>query len=204
MKASAPAADRNKGPIADVLRRLLPDRGVVLEIASGTGQHAAHFAATFPDVVFRPSDPSAEARASIDAYVREVGLPNLEPPVALDVRVPGWEQPVDVVLCINMIHIAPWTAAEALFDGASRCLTPGRGRLVLYGPYRFHGAFTAPSNEAFDESLRSRDPSWGVRDVDDLDVLAKRTGFVRTETIAMPANNHVLVFDRVEITDPAR
>jgi SAM-dependent methyltransferase len=196
MKAFAPAADRNKEPILDVLRRVLPARGVVLELASGSGQHSVHFAATLPALTFRPSDPSPEARESIAAWVAESNLPNVEAPRAIDVTVPGWElERVDAILCINMIHISPWASTLALFRGAARCLGPG-APLVLYGPYRFHGDFLAPSNAAFDDSLRGRDPEWGVRDVDDIDAVAENAGFSREETIAMPANNHVLVYRR--------
>ncbi|MBK8939267.1 MAG: DUF938 domain-containing protein [Polyangiaceae bacterium] len=196
MKAIWPAPERNKGPLLEVLKQRVGDGQVVLEIASGTGQHVAHFAASLPKVTFRPSDPSAEWRASIAAHVAEAGLANVEPPLEIDVCVPGWEQAVDAVLCANMIHIAPWAAAEGLFAGARACLQVSGGPLVLYGPYRFQGAFTSPSNEEFDASLRAKDPSWGVRDVDDLDALARGHGLRRVETIPMPANNHALVFRR--------
>jgi len=198
MKRHAPAAERNRGPILDVLRRLLPDDAFVLEIASGSGQHAAHFAAHLPGMTFQPTDPDPAARASIDAYRAEIGLPNVLSPLLLDASADDW--PVaraDAIVCINMIHIAPFRACEGLFRGASRLLSPG-GVLFTYGPYRFSGAFTAPSNEAFDASLRERDPAWGVRDTDDLGRLARESRLRLEETIPMPANNHTLVFRRVD------
>lgn len=196
MKLSWPAPERNKGPILEVLARFVAPGDVVLEIASGTGQHVAHFAAALPAVTFLPSDPEADNRASVAAHVAELGLSNVEAPRDLDVRAAGWACPASVVLCSNMIHIAPWSAAEGLFAGASECLAVSRGALLLYGPFRFHGSFSAASNEAFDASLRARDPAWGVRDVDDLDRLAQQHQLSRSETLALPANNHVLVFRR--------
>jgi len=200
MKRSAPAAERNQGPIGDVLVRVLPARGTVLEIASGSGLHAVAFARRLPGVTWQPSDVSAEARASVAAYADEAALANLRPPIAVDATSPAWTGEgaageVDAIVCINMIHIAPWEAALGLFAGAGRRLPDG-GVLVLYGPYRFAGEFTAPSNAAFDQSLRDRDPRWGVRDVTDLEAAAGAHGLVLAETVAMPANNHVLVFRR--------
>lgn len=193
-KQQAPAAARNREPIREVLARVLPARGVVLEIASGSGEHAAWFAAAFPHVTWQPSDPSPEARASIAAHRADAGLANLAPPLALDAAAGRWPlDAADAIVCINMVHIAPWRAALGLFAGAARVLPPG-GVLLTYGPYRFSGAFTAPSNEAFDRSLRARDPEWGVRDVDDLTAAATSHGIALTETIALPANNHALVF----------
>lgn len=197
MKRNAPAAERNADPILAVLRRALPERGLVLEIASGTGQHAVHMARALPAIQWQPTDPDPSALASIAAWVAEAGLPNLRPPLALDVTAPVW--PVaraDAIVCINMLHITPWTAAEALFAGAARTLPPG-GLLYTYGPYRFHGQFTAPSNAAFDADLRARDPAWGVRDVDDLTTLATTTGLHLEQTVPMPANNHSLLFRRL-------
>lgn len=194
MKQSAPAAQRNREPIREVLARQLPPHGVVLEIASGTGEHAVHMARSFPGITWQPTDPDAGARASIAAWCAEAGLPNLRAPLALDAMHEPWPvDAVDAIVCINMIHIAPWEATLALFAGAAARLAPG-APLVLYGPYRFEGHFTAPSNEAFDASLRARDPRWGVRDVADLRAAAR--GFVLDEIIEMPANNHVLVFRR--------
>ena len=194
----APATARNRAPILEVLRRVLPAEGVVLEIASGTGEHAVHFAAALPGLTWQPSDPSEDARASIAAWRAEAALPNLRPPLALDVVAP-WPlddvPPLAAIVCINMIHIAPWAATEALFAGAARALPPG-APLVTYGPYRFGGAFTADSNAAFDADLRARDPRWGVRDVDDLTPLAAGHGIALRETVALPANNHALVWRR--------
>ncbi|HET9622692.1 MAG TPA: DUF938 domain-containing protein [Kofleriaceae bacterium] len=196
-KQHAPAAARNREPIAAVLGRVLPARGAVLEIASGSGEHAVWFARAFPGVQWQPSDPSPEARASIAAWRAEAGLANLAPPIALDVSA-AWpadapDGPLDAVVCINMVHIAPWAATLGLFAGAARVLAPG-GLLFTYGPYRFAGAFTAESNAAFDRSLRARDPAWGVRDVDDLEAAARAHGLALRETVAMPANNHALIF----------
>jgi SAM-dependent methyltransferase len=193
MKQHAPAAERNAAPILDVLRRVLPARGVVLEIASGTGQHAAYFARALPDLIWQPSDADPDARASIEAWRADAGLPNLRAPLALDVTATWPVGRADAVVCINMVHISPWAASLALFAGAARIL-PAGGILYLYGPYRFDGV-TAPSNEAFDRSLRSRDPAWGVRDVRDLDAAAAPHGLTRIETVAMPANNHSLIFE---------
>lgn len=193
-KRHAPAADRNAAPILDVLRRVLPARGLVLEIASGSGQHAVHAARALPDLTWQPSDPDADARASIAAWHAEVALPNLRAPLALDVTQPWPIDIADAIVCINMVHIAPWAAALALFAGAAAHLRAD-GVLYLYGPYRFEGV-TAPSNDAFDASLRARDPAWGVRDVRELEPAAAAHGLALVETVAMPANNHSLVFRR--------
>jgi SAM-dependent methyltransferase len=193
MKQHAPATARNREPIRDVLASRLPASGLVLEIASGTGEHAVHLARSFPAIDWQPSDPDPTARASIAAWRDEAGLANLLAPIALDVTAPAW--PIEhaaAVACINMVHIAPWQAALGLFAGAARVLEPG-ALLYLYGPYRFAGA-TAPSNEEFDRSLRARDPAWGVRDVDELRPAA--IGFTLEEIVPMPANNHSLVFRR--------
>lgn len=196
MKRHAPATERNRDFIFEVLARVLPPQGLVLEIASGSGEHAVHFAARSPGWIWQPSDPDPEARASISAWADEAKLPNLRAPIALDVAAPAWPDVApDAIVCINMVHIAPWDAACGLFAGAGRVL-PARGVLYLYGPYRFDGVFTAPSNEAFDASLRARDPAWGVRDVRDLEALAKDNGLSLDEVVAMPANNHSLVFRR--------
>ena len=192
----APAPERNKGPILDVLRRVLPEQGLVLEIASGTGQHVIHFAAALPDLTWQPSDADAQARASIAAWSADANLPNVLPPLDLDVRSEPWPvERADALVCINMIHIAPWAAAERLLDGASRLLGPG-APLVLYGPYRREGRHTAPSNEAFDADLRRRNPEWGVRDLEAVSALATRNGFVPEEVVAMPANNLCVVLRR--------
>lgn len=190
------SAERNKEPIAGVLRAVLPPRGLALEIASGTGQHVVHFARAFPSLTWQPSEPDPGLRDSIARHCADAGLANVLPPLDLDVRRTPW--PVaraDAVLCINMIHIAPWSAAEALVAGAARCLPEG-GVLYLYGPYREGGVHTAPSNAAFDASLRAQDPAWGVRDLEALVALAEEQGLGLEQRIAMPANNLSLVFRR--------
>jgi cyclopropane fatty-acyl-phospholipid synthase-like methyltransferase len=188
------AAERNKQPIADVLAHVLPRAGLVLEIASGTGQHAEHFARELPGLTWQPSDSDPEMVAALAARVASAALPNLRPPLALDVHdaLPPLE-PVAAVVCINMIHIAPWSACEALLTHASALLEPG-APLVLYGPFMRDGVHTAPSNAAFDASLRARNPAWGVRDLTDVDGLARLCGFVLQLTIAMPANNLTVVW----------
>jgi hypothetical protein len=195
-KGFAPAAERNRQPILDVLRRVLPRSGVVLEVASGTGQHAAFFSEHLPLLQWQPTDATPEALHSIESWVAEENRDNLLPPVELDVRWPRWPiVEADAMLCINMIHISPWETAEALFMGAQKLLAEG-SPLITYGPYRLHGEHTAPSNEAFDQSLRSRNPRWGVRDIDNLNELAGRAGFALNERVDMPANNMTLVWTR--------
>jgi len=200
MKRHAPAAVRNRDPILAVLREVLPANARVLEIASGSGEHALHFATHLP-VTWQPSDADADARASVAAWRDDAKLPNLLAPIALDATSAWTFAPgsFDAIVCINMIHIAPWEACVGLFENAARVL-PLNGVLFSYGPYRFAGAFTAPSNAEFDASLRARDPRWGVRDVDDIDALAASLGFTHERTVAMPANNHCLVFCRREIS----
>jgi SAM-dependent methyltransferase len=192
---ASPAVARNRDPILAVLRRVLPAQGTVLEIASGTGEHAVHFAAGLPHLTWQPTDPDTDALASIAAHRAWAQLPNLLAPLVLDACAPSW--PVtraDAVVAINMIHIAPWTAAEGLLAGAGRLLVPG-GVLYLYGPFKETGRHTAPSNAAFDASLRARDPDWGVRDLDGVAALAREHGLALAERIAMPANNLSLVFE---------
>ncbi len=200
-KHFASAAARNTQPILDVLAEIVPAAGRALEIASGTGQHIAAFAAAFPGIHWQPSDPGADARDSIAAWVAEAGLANLAPPVDLDVMRPGWQGaaggPYDLLVCINMIHIAPWAACLGLMEGAGVLLRPD-GVLYLYGPYRRDGAHTAPSNEAFDHSLRARHPEWGVRDMEDVAETAAERGLVREKTVPMPAENFSLVFRKTE------
>lgn len=192
----APAAARNRDAILEALRPVLPARGLVLEVASGTGEHAVHLASALPHLVFQPSDPDPRARASEAAWAEQAGLANLRPPLALDAAARSWPlSAADAVLCINMIHIAPWRAAEGLLRGAARLLPPG-GPLCLYGPFRIGGRHTAPSNEAFDASLRAQDPEWGVRDLDELAALAGAVGLGGPEITAMPANNLTVVFRR--------
>lgn len=190
----APAAARNRDPILDVLRRHVPASGLVLEVASGSGEHAAHFAAALPALGFQPSDPDPANRASCDAWARHAGLTNLRPAVALDATI--WPWPVgaaDLVIASNMIHIAPWAATLGLMRGARAVLPPG-GALFLYGPFRREGRHTAPSNAEFDASLRARDPSWGVRDLEAVTEAAE--GFAVSAIEAMPANNLCMVFRR--------
>jgi hypothetical protein len=194
---ASPAAERNKDPILAVLRRVLLSAGTVLEIASGTGQHVVHFARGLPKLSWQPSEPDAGLRAAIETRIREAALANVRPPLALDVLDRPWPlERADAIVCINMIHIAPWAAAQALVGESQRLLQAG-APLVLYGPYRRGGRHTAPSNEAFDLSLRSRNPDWGVRDLDDVEQLAKTSGFALQETVEMPANNLTVVFVRL-------
>ena len=193
---SSPAALRNRDPILAVLRRVLPQQGTVLEIASGSGEHAVQFAAELTGLLWQPTDRDAEALRSIAVRRAAAGLPNLLPPLELDVTAPTWPVVrVEAVVSINMIHIAPWPAAKGLMAGASRALAPG-GVLFLYGPFKENGEHTAPSNRAFDASLRARDPAWGVRDLVDVAELADRCGLDIVERIEMPANNRSVVFQR--------
>ena len=193
----SPAIARNRDPLRAVLQPHLPTRGLVLEIASGSGEHVVHIAAaSSPDLVFQPTDPSPAAIASIDAWTAAHGLANVRPALALDASSPQW--PVahaDAVLCINMIHIAPWSAAEGLMRGAARVL-PDNGLLYVYGPYRRDGRHTSPSNERFDEELREQNEAWGVRDLEAVVALATRNGFTHPIIEQMPANNLSLIFRR--------
>ncbi|RZT36733.1 DUF938 domain-containing protein [Cupriavidus agavae] len=190
----APATERNRAPILAVLRQILPVSGTLLEIASGTGQHAVHFAAALPGLTWQPSDPDATHRESIAAWTAHAQLANVLPPLDIDVRREPWPvDRVDAMVCINMVHISPWAATGALFAGAGRRLAPG-GVLYLYGPYRRHGAHTAPSNEAFDRQLRVADADWGVRDMEDVVALGATHGLACDEPVPMPANNFSLVF----------
>jgi hypothetical protein len=188
----APAVARNRDAILEVLRAILPPRGLVLEVASGSGEHAVHFAAALPDLTFQPSDPDPAARASIDAWA--AGGANIRPALALDAAAPDWPiAEADALLCINMIHIAPWAACEGLLRGAARIL-PAGAPLVLYGPFRRGGAPTAPSNAAFDAELRASNPDWGVRDLEAVTAAAR--GFAAPQVTAMPANNLTVAFRR--------
>lgn len=192
----APAAERNREPILGVLRRVLPARGVVLEIASGTGQHVAHFAAALPELEFQPSDRTDQEFASITAWCADAGASNVRAPIVLDVTSDPWPATigtVDAIFNANMIHIAPWEACLGLLRGAAAHLARD-GVLVTYGPYRIDGRHTAPSNEAFDLDLRARDPSWGVRDLDEVARVAEQHGLGIAERVAMPANNFTIVF----------
>lgn len=193
----APATARNREPILDVLQRHLPSRGLVLEVASGSGEHVMHFAkACGPDLIFQPSDPDPGARASIDAWAAKLGLRNIQPAIALDAASEDWPlRRADAVICINMIHIAPWMAAVGLMRGAARVLPVG-GVLYLYGPFRRDGHHTAPSNDAFDRDLRARDPAWGVRDLEAVAALGEANGFAQHVVEEMPTNNLSLVLRR--------
>jgi SAM-dependent methyltransferase len=200
----APATARNRDAILAVLLAHLPARGLVLELASGSGEHVAHFAAQLPELVFQPSDPDHAARASIDGWAAAAGAANLRPALALDASAASWPiAAADAVLCINMIHIAPWRAAAGLIAGAARILPPG-GPLCLYGPYKRDGAHTAPSNQAFDASLRAQNPEWGVRDLEAVAALAAAAGFDAPQIVPMPANNLSLIFRREPWLDPIK
>ena len=193
-RLSAPAAARNRAPILDVLRRHIPEHGLVLEVASGSGEHIVHFAQAFPGLDFQPSDPDRQARASIDAWRIEAHLQNIRPALALDAAAETWPlSAADAVVCINMIHIAPWEAAVGLVRGAATLLRPDC-MLYLYGPFRRDSAHTAPSNAAFDRSLRQQNPDWGVRDLEAVAALARAHGFAVPVVEAMPANNLSLIF----------
>lgn len=198
---SSPSAQRNRGPILEVLRAVLPDRGTVLEIASGTGEHVLWFAAALPGLVFQPSDPDPAASASIEARIARTHPANVRAPLALDASEECWNLPPEVaealvaILCINMIHIAPWPATLGLMRGAGRLLRPG-GLLCLYGAYRRAGRHTAPSNEAFDRSLQAQNPLWGVRNLENVVAEARAQGLDLAEIVEMPANNLSVVLRR--------
>jgi SAM-dependent methyltransferase len=190
------AAARNRDPILRVLRRWLPTRGFVLEVASGSGEHVVHLARGMRGLVFQPSDPRAEARASIDAWVAEAGLDNVRSAIDLDVTGDTWPRTApDAVICINMVHIAPWEATLGLIRASARLLRP-EGILYLYGPFRRGGQHTAPSNATFDADLRQRNPAWGVRDLEAVTEAAARRGLALAAAEEMPANNLSLVFRR--------
>ena len=196
MKEHAPATQRNRDPIIDVLRRVLPGTGLVLEIASGTGEHASYFASRLPGVTWQPSAPTAGSRESIRAWAAEAETETILEPLDLDVLMDPWPiERADAMVCINMVHISPWRVTEGLMRGAGRLLPKG-GPLYLYGPYRIEGEHTAPSNAAFDDSLKSRDPEWGVRDMADVIAEAAANGLEHVETVAMPANNFSVIFSK--------
>jgi SAM-dependent methyltransferase len=193
---TSPSVARNRGPILEVLRRVLPGTGTVLEIASGTGEHAVHFAAALRQLTWQPTDQDEHALNSIAAHRIASGLPNLLLPLWLDASAPDWPvDQADAIVAINMVHISPWQATQGLMAGAGRVLPPG-GVLYLYGAYKENGAHTAPSNEAFDQNLRRRNPEWGVRDLEEVANLAGEHGLELVERIPMPANNLSLVFRR--------
>lgn len=193
-KLHAPAALRNRDAIAEVLARELPESGLVLEIASGSGEHIVSFAVYFPALRWQPSDPDPVARASIAAWGAEAALSNLLPPLDLDASATDWPiSSADAIVCVNMTHIAPWAATLGLLAGASRLL-PFGAPLIVYGPFVMSGIETAPSNLAFDAQLKRMDPRFGLRAVEDIDGEAEKRGFTRTACHAMPANNLILVY----------
>lgn len=195
-RLSAPATQRNREPILDVLRNVLPEHGLVLEVASGTGEHAVHFAQALPSLSWQPSDPDAGALRSIAAWRAVANLPNLLPPLQLDAASDSW--PVGkaaALVCINMVHISPWEASKGLMRGARRILPPG-GPLYLYGPYRRPGCPLEPSNAAFDADLRRRNPQWGLRSLDAVETCAAAHDLILDRVTEMPANNLSLVFRR--------
>ena len=204
-RLDAPAFHRNHEPIWAVLAKFLAGKsGDVLEAGSGTGQHVVHFARLTPEITWWPSDFNEAHLKSIDAWLKHAGLPNIRPPLRIDLTDPAWHEamhdgsgPKDLltVFCANVIHIAPWRVAEGLFAGSARYLRDD-GRLFLYGPFKRGGKHTALSNAVFDTSLRERDPEWGVRDIGDVEGLAAGVGLVLIETVQMPANNLILVFER--------
>lgn len=192
-----PATLRNRDAILDVLRGVLPASGLVLEIASGSGEHVVHFARAFPGLTFQPSDPEDAALQSIAAWTQDSGLSNVRMPVMLDASSDRWPlAAANAILCINMIHISPWQATEGLIRGAARLLHTG-APLYLYGPYRRADVVTTPSNEAFDASLKSRNPEWGLRDLEAVAELARTEGFSGPSITEMPANNLSVVFRKV-------
>ena len=195
MKLNYPAATRNTEPIAEVLGQFLGDAKFVVEIGSGSGQHATHFATVFPHICWQPTDPDSQARASIEAYRQEAAHENLCKPLDLDVHVLPWPvSRADAVVSINVIHVSPWHACTALLEGAARILPRG-GLLYLYGPFRVDGHFTTESNRQFDASLRARNPAWGVRDLAEIEREAESDFFLAT-TVDMPANNLSVILRR--------
>lgn len=193
-RRSSPAALRNRAPILDVLRRVLPGRGLVLTIAEGTGEHVTFFAPALPALEWQPTDRDPDALASISAHLAHAPLPNVRAPIALDVTEERWPvERADAITCINMIHASPWESTPALLRGAARALEQEGAPLLLYGAYRIGGQHTAPSNEEFDAWLKARDPRWGVRDLETVLELAAAEGLAHDETIPMPAHNLMLV-----------
>ncbi|RZL94560.1 MAG: DUF938 domain-containing protein [Variovorax sp.] len=197
LRQHSTAADRNRQPILELLRRVLPADGTALEIASGTGQHAAYFAAAMPQWTWQPTDADPAALPSIDAWCAHAGVHNVRPALELDVMALPWPVagPFDAVFCANMLHIAPWPTCAALMRGAAERLGP-QGLLITYGPYLQGNVATAPSNLAFDSSLRARNPAWGIRRLEDVEREAAGAGLRLAENAPMPANNRVLVFVR--------
>ncbi len=202
LRQHAPACERNRDPILAVLKRHLPNAGdgLVLEVASGTGQHAAWFAPAFPHLTWQPTDAHEPAHASIQAWIAHEGVVNARAPLHLDAAAADWPDfgtapNLVALLNVNMIHISPWTACEGLLSNAGRHLPPS-GLLIMYGPYKRNGAHTAPSNAAFDESLKARDPTWGIRNLEDVVDCADSAGLDHVETVEMPANNLSVVYRR--------
>jgi SAM-dependent methyltransferase len=195
LRRTAPAAERNKEPILGVLKRVLPARGLVLEVASGSGQHVAHFARALPALQWQPTEFDPDMLPSIAAWIEAEPLANVRAPLLLDVGKPWPIDRADAVVCINMTHISPWQATLDLISGTARVLDSG-GVLFLYGPYRRFGAHTAPSNEAFDADLRARNPDWGVRDLEAVEAVAQQQGFALKDIAAMPANNFSVAFGK--------
>lgn len=196
LRRYSPSALRNRGPISDVLAEHLPTTGLVLEIASGTGEHVCHFAERFPGLEFQPSDLDPDARASISAWIAATGVRTVREPLALDAANGPWpEGPFDAILSLNMIHIAPWNVCLGLLEGAGRLLAAD-GFLFLYGPFLRSGVQTAFSNEAFDADLRARNPAWGLRDLDEVSEYASEQGLMLTDLVEMPANNISVLFRR--------
>jgi SAM-dependent methyltransferase len=193
LRGYSPSTARNREPILQVLREVLPERGSVLEIASGTGEHITYFAQRFPGIQFQPSDVDPKALQSIIAWVSYLQLSNVAPPLSLDAITPWPPLSADVVLNMNMIHIAPWEVCLGLMMNTAKLLSPG-GLLFLYGPFRINGVHTAASNENFDKDLRSRNPLWGVRDLEAVEAAANNEGLSLEKKISMPANNLSLLF----------
>lgn len=202
-KKHAPAALRNREPILDVLQDCLPDHGTILEIASGSGQHATYFIQHLPNHYWQPSDPDPKSRDSISAWWWDVQLNNILPPLNIDAQEDIWPVertdlplPIAAIVCINMVHISPWESTVGLMKGAARIL-PKDGILYLYGPYKVEGQHTAPSNELFDISLRDQNPDWGIRDLSEIKSLAQEHGLTFVKTVDMPANNMSVIFRKI-------
>ncbi|MEM8694494.1 MAG: DUF938 domain-containing protein [Pseudomonadota bacterium] len=193
-KRHAPATARNRDAIVAVLESILPDDGHILEIASGSGEHIVYFARAFPQLRWQPSDLDSDCRASIAAWTADADIGTIAPPVKLDASAEAWPiDAVDAIMCINMIHISPWSATEGLLAGAGRVLKSG-APLYLYGPFRVPDRQTAPSNEEFDLSLKGRNPDWGLRDIRNVERAARRHALILDRTIDMPANNLSVIF----------
>ena len=193
----APATVRNRDFILDVLRDVLPTTGIILEIASGSGEHVVHFARNFPSLAFQPSDPEPDALRSIAAWVKAAQVTNVRAPIVLDASQSPWPiASAEGIICINMVHISPWDATLGLIRGAAAILPPG-SPFYLYGPYKREGFATTPSNQAFDRSLRDRNPTWGLRDLEAVTAVAQSVGFSVPTITEMPANNLSVVFHRI-------